>query len=226
MERGKVTQQGIAARRLLRREREKGQSDARYAEIVRAAAQVFRDRGYADSTLEDVAEVVGINRASLYYYVGTKEELLTDVLEAPLVEMTRSMRLIATSKMSATERLRGVISFHLDSFDQLYPNIFVFLAEWLHIGQRIPRLRQNATEYGEIFMGIIEDGQRLGEFRADVDRRIAMLGILGMLNWTHRWYRKDGELTLGEIGEQFATLIIDGLKADARSSTRASRRRG
>src|SRR5690606_1499931 len=82
---GGGTQASVIARRRAERRQASGRrSDARWAEIVQGAGKVFRRLGYSQSTLEDVAAEVGINRATLYYYVGTKEELLVALLQQPM----------------------------------------------------------------------------------------------------------------------------------------------
>lgn len=205
---------GMDQRRQKRRQAVTLRSDERYAEILRAGARVFRERGYADTTLRDVADAVGISRSTLYYYIGTKEDLLAEILEDPLIEMTRGIRALADLDVPASERLRRAILLQMETFAEYFPEMFVFLAERLHVGRRTDRIRSNAREYGEALASIIDAGQRAGEFRQDVDPRVAMLGILGMSNWTHRWFRSGGRLTLPQIGEQFAGLALQGLLQD------------
>ena len=90
----------------------------------------------------------------------------------------------------------------------------MFLAENLHlltVGSDRD-IQKNAHEYGMLVVGLIEEGVAAGEFRNDVDARLAMLGLIGMLNWSHRWYRPEGTHTLPEVGDQFAAVFLDGLR--------------
>ena len=92
-----VASSNIARRRLERRAAVGRRSDERWASILSAATTVFREHGYEKATLEDIANEVGINRATLYYYVGTKEELLVALLAEP-IEMVRSLYRDARSR--------------------------------------------------------------------------------------------------------------------------------
>jgi TetR/AcrR family transcriptional regulator, cholesterol catabolism regulator len=208
-----VTDTASAARREQRRRKVQDGSDERYRDILRAGALVFRQNGYPNSTLQDVADAVGLSRATLYYYIGTKEELLAEILNKPLLEMTRRVKILAGSKASPRERLRQAISLQFEAFERYYPEMFVFLAEQVHIAPGEDLLRANARQYGDLVARIIAQGQRQGEFRKDIDPRVAMLGVVGMANWAHRWYRPDGPLTLRAIGAQFASMAVDGLSA-------------
>lgn len=207
-----MTQPGIARRREQRRKNVSERSDERYLEILQAGREVFKERGYENASLKDVADAVGINRSTLYYYISTKEDLIAEILEVPLLEMTRRIREVAELPISASDRLRMVLVLQMDTFAEYQPEMFVFLSDRLHIGRDTDKLRDNARAYGQVLTGIIEDGQRSGEFDPDLDPRVAMLGLLGMSNWVHRWYRPGGRMTLQQIGEQFGRMSIEGLR--------------
>ena len=204
----------LAVRRDGRRKATLRRSDQKWQEILTAAAHVFRRLGYANSTLVDVANEVGMNRASLYYYVATKSELLTEVLRKPAFEMTAVLVKIRNSDMTSGEKVREAIAAHMRALENNYPELFVFLAENLYlqtVGDPEGDVVVNAREYGNLFSEIIRDGQESGEFRTDLTPRIAMLGIVGMCNWSHRWYRQGDGLSLPEIGDQFMMMITEGL---------------
>lgn len=222
---------GIGKRRLARREppQESGEarkSDQRWEAILAGAARVFRRLGYGNATLEDVAQEVGIDRSTVYYYVGTKAELLVAILDEPIHRMTRDLRAICRLELPPREKLRKAIEQHTRALADSYPGLFIFLAENLHL---LPvgdehGIQDNAHEYGLLMAGIIEDGMAAGEFRAGIDPRLTMLGIIGMCNWSHRWYRPDGPLTLPEIGQRFAELVLEGLSVKGRGGgTRGKR---
>lgn len=219
---------GIAQRRAERRAAGWRRSDQRWSEIVEGAARVFSRLGYARTSLEDVAQEVGINRATLYYYVGTKQELLVSVLTRPVLHITEDIREIRDMDLAPRAKLELAVARHMQNLNDNYPQLFIFLAENLHlIGDSAdPAIADAAQEYGEIFTEIIRDGMEAGAFRDDLDPHVAMLGIVGMCNWTHRWFQPRGRFTLPMIGEQFSRMVIDGLcMPRSRRSSSAERAR-
>jgi len=207
-------QSGLSSRRAERRRATEPRSHQRWLKIVSGAATVFARVGYSAATLEEIAEEVGINRASLYYYVGTKAELLVEILHQPIFDMTKTLREIHDSAEPPVTKLRQAIDAHMEALDSTYPELFVFLADHLHVlteGDPEGDVVANARRYGNLFTDIIEEGQRYGVIRPEIHPRIAMMAIVGMCNWTHRWYRADGPMGLREIGEDFAVIAIDGL---------------
>jgi TetR/AcrR family transcriptional regulator, cholesterol catabolism regulator len=203
-----------ARRRHERRSADRRASGERWQAILKGASEVFRREGYARARLEDVAVEVGINRASLYYYVGTKEELLVALIEQPAYEMTRHCREALESDSPADEKLRRALRAYIQDL-QTHPELFLLFNESQHIAV-IPEARDivaNADAYGKTLLAIVEEGIASGVFRADLDARLVMLGILGMHNWIHRWYVPGGHNTLREIGDAFAALVLSGLHA-------------
>ncbi|AFS14473.1 MULTISPECIES: TetR/AcrR family transcriptional regulator [Mycobacterium avium complex (MAC)] len=202
-----------ARRRQERRNADRRASNERWQTILKGATEVFLREGFARARLEDVAIEVGINRASLYYYVGTKEELLVALIEQPAYEMTRHCREALESDASPDEKLRRALGAYIADL-AAYPELFLLFAESQHIAT-IPEAQgivANADAYGKTLLAIIEEGVAGGMFRSDLDPRLAMLGILGMHNWIHRWYVPGGRNSLSEIGDAFAAMVLSGLR--------------
>ena len=104
---------GLASRRADRRNEPRRRSDETWQKILTGAAQVFQERGYGNATLEDVAAKVDMNHASLYYYIGTKAELLTEVLWQPILDMTKDLAEVRNSSLPPTKMLTEAIACHI-----------------------------------------------------------------------------------------------------------------
>ncbi|MFG1924726.1 TetR/AcrR family transcriptional regulator [Cryptosporangium sp. NPDC048952] len=203
----------IARRRAERREATGRRSDARWSEIRAGAARVFGTLGFAQSTLEDVAAEVGLNRATLYYYVGTKEELLVALLDEPISTLRVALEEVAALPIPAREKLERALGEYARAM-ATKPELLVFQGENVHqvmSGPEAERIRENADRYGKVLAEVIAEGARSGDFRADIDPAVAVLGILGMFNWMHRWYNPAGPRTLESFGEDFTTMAVSGL---------------
>jgi AcrR family transcriptional regulator len=202
-----------ARRRHERRNADRRASGERWQTILKGAAEVFRREGFARARLEDVAAEVGINRASLYYYVGTKEELLVALIEQPAYTMTRHCREALDSGAPADEKLRRALRAYIEDMTDS-PEIFLLFSESQHLAtiSEAKDIVANADAYGKALLAIVEEGIASGVFRRDLDPRLVMLGILGMHNWIHRWYVPGGRNTLTEIGDAFAEMTLAGLR--------------
>jgi AcrR family transcriptional regulator len=140
--------------------------------------------------------------------------LLYLVVKEPIAQMYRTIGEIAAADGTATEKLRRAISAHLEAFDRHYPHLFVYLRERESVKRRFREMFGfSPKEYERCWQQIIREGVETGEFRAELDIQVASYGLLGMLNWSYKWYDPQGRLSVQEVAEQFTSLALAGLAA-------------
>jgi TetR/AcrR family transcriptional regulator, cholesterol catabolism regulator len=184
-------------------------------DIVSAAAKIFRTKGYHAATVRDIADEVGILKGSLYHHFASKEELLYLVVKEPIAQMYRTISEIAAADATAAEKLRRAISAHLEAFDRHYPHLFVYLRERESVKRRFREMIGfSPKEYERCWQQILREGIENGEFRPDLDIQVTSYGMLGMLNWSYKWYDPQGRLSVREVAEEFTTLALAGVAAD------------
>jgi AcrR family transcriptional regulator len=186
----------------------------RRAELIRAAARLFSERGYHGTSMQHLADALGLQRGSLYAHIGSKQDLLFDVVEEGAEHfLTRGEEAVAL-EASAAGSLRALLVGHVETAAQHLEAATVFLNEWRYLSPQ-PRaeIKAKRDAYEAMLVRIIEDGIARGDFRPDADVRFATLLTLSAGNWTYAWYRPGGDMTPRDIGERFAELIIKGLEA-------------
>ncbi|MEX2195930.1 MAG: TetR/AcrR family transcriptional regulator [Thermoleophilaceae bacterium] len=188
----------------------------RMDDLVAVAAKLFRDRGYDATSMQEIADEVGILKGSVYHYVSTKEDLLWMIVEAPLRELVDGARAILgdLSKPMA-ERMRETIRLHCESFERHHPHMFVITREY---GETLSDARREEIsalrdEYYSIWKKAITSGKRSGEVRSDIDTAVTIEAILGMVNWMFRWFKPGGRLTAASVADEFANLLERGIVA-------------
>ena len=183
----------------------------RAPQIIDAAARVFAERGFHGATTQDIADVLGIRQASLYYYFSSKEAALELVCLRGVEGFFEAAKAIAARSESARKRLISLIESHLSPLIDRGDFVKVFLNERQHL-PRESRRRIGRWSRGleRIFEDVITEGVAKGEFRADLDIRLATLAILGMCNAASSWQRKEN-IEVDDIAEEFARLVTDGM---------------
>lgn len=210
---------GIARRRAAAAEEGSPAYRERQEAVRRAAAAVFRRRGFQATRLADIAEHAGVDRASLYYYVGSKEQLFEDVI-APSVEAN-----IAEAEKWAAEggpaaaRLRRLIVSLMCSFENRFPALYVFVQEDLDkleaSGQPdsawVRSLASWNAQYFAIVKKLVSQGLADGSIATRLPAGVVAHSVIGMLNYSHHWFEPNGLMDAEELGEALAALILDGL---------------
>ena len=181
----------------------------RRAEILHAALRTFRERGYHATTLEDIAEHLGVRKTALYHYFPDKEAILYECHKESLTEIDRLTR-EARKLDKASEVLAHVIREHVRVMtDTLEGSPLAFEVTAL-APERQKEVIAARDRYERQLRKVIDEGIKDGEFRP-VNSKIAVFAILGAINWIARWYRPEGSLQAPELGSEFANHLVGGL---------------
>lgn len=192
----------------------------RAPQIIEAAARVFAERGFHGATTQDIADVLGIKQASLYYYFSSKEAALELVCLRGVEGFFEAAKAIAARPESARERLALLINSHLSPLVDRADFVKVFLNERQHLPtESRRRIGRWSRGLERIFEEVIKEGIAKGEFRTALDPRMATLAILGMCNAVSSWQRKENA-DVTRITAEFAGLVIDGIGTRPAASRR------
>ena len=183
----------------------------RAPEIIDAAARVFAERGFHGATTQDIADVLGIRQASLYYYFSSKEAALELVCLKGVEGFVDAAKAIAAEKRSARERVSLLIKSHLSPLVDRGNYVKVFLKERQHLpSESRRRIGRWSRGLERIFEQVIREGVEKGEFRADLDVRLTTLAILGMCNAVPSWYNREGR-PAADVAAGFSKVVLDGI---------------
>jgi AcrR family transcriptional regulator len=210
---------GIGRRRAAARLDSNEEYRARRRDLIRAAAIVFKEKGYQAATLNDVAERFGADRASLYYYISGKQELFQEAIregvEANLAELER----ILVQDEGPEEKLRLIIRQLVHSYEDNYPQMYVYIQEDMRrVGSDSSawaKQMAGATRRWEtVTLALIQQVIEQEGFRSDVPPELAANALFGMMNWTHRWFKPGNRLTAVEIMDTFWAIFLDGMRVE------------
>ena len=206
-------------RRTIRRQREKQENGKRVRltqqEIVERATELFARKGFGATSLDDVAEALGVSQGALYYHIKNKEEILRLIYLTVLSASEEPLRRIVSSNLSVQEKLQRAIEHHVIVATDRSPAMIVFYREWAHLtGPFAKEIKLRQKAYERYFEQIILEGIASGTFTSAVDPKIATYGLLGMSNWLSQWYHQGGQYTPQQVAKMFTFMIENGLKVD------------
>lgn len=193
-------------------------------EILRSAADLFRDKGYRASTLDDIAARLGMSKATLYTYFRAKEEMLAAISRETVESFTRELGLVLRSGLPPEEKLRRVVRQHVRFVIANRSFLTVLFSEEASLPARFARqLAAQKDRYNKGVESVVLEGIRRGVFR-ELPPRLVVFGLLGMLNWLYKWYNPSGPWGAEEVSAAFLTLIEGGLVRQARRGPRLESR--
>jgi AcrR family transcriptional regulator len=185
------------------------QSRRRLAEVIDAAAKVFARRGYHGASTQDIADVLGIRQASLYYYFDSKEAALEAVCASGVEDYAERAQAILKQPASAAEKVERLVFHHLAPLAERHDYTLVFLRERRFLPPPArQRIRTIEKRYERLIQRILEQGMAGGELRADLDARMATLALLGLGNSAALWFGREPGATLERITRSYVDLLV------------------
>lgn len=190
--------------------------ETRREEILRAAQDLFHQRGYANTSLDDIARTVGIKREGLYYYFPNRTQILIEIIKPLGLQLRDRVKEILNSAGSPQEKIRQTVENHLMRFENRFAESKITLRDDYFSENELVLAEMGPIwdEYERLWIAIIVEGQEQGVFDGSLDPRLAHLGILGLCNWVARWYVPNQSLPVPELIDMYNKIILRGLVAN------------
>jgi len=193
-------------------ERVQRKNEARRLDILRAAARVFRRLGVSATGMREIAEEADLSPGNLYYYFRGKDEILLFCQERTLERLQGAVKAARAVPGSWAGRLRSVLGAHVHcTLDELEGATAHLEVEALPEDLRGAIVRKRDA-YERAVRALVAEGVKAGEF-APVDPALVTRAMLGAVNWTARWYRHDGPLSVTEIADSLSDYLVRGVLA-------------
>jgi TetR/AcrR family transcriptional regulator, cholesterol catabolism regulator len=195
---------GTASRRAERRNRD---------DVVRVAGRLFAERGFHGTSMRDLGDELGLHGSSLYAHIGSKNELLVEIIEDGARQFQGLADGVSTSGAGPTDQLRRLVAGHVAIVTANLDRAATLLNEGRHLpeGDRV-RVVAMRDRYQDSFRAVLAAGVVAGEFRASLDVHVAATFVLSLLNAIDRWYHPDGARAPDEIAELLFDFVVRGLE--------------
>jgi AcrR family transcriptional regulator len=180
-------------------------------DILEAAAQVFRQKGFHGASMQDIAKAVNLQKPSLYHHVSSKQEILLALLDRALELLLERISAISSQEISADKKLQQMVRAYLQILAENTDLSAVLLFEHRSLERKQhARHVPNRDKFEALWRNVLEEGVANKLFVCD-DPALTTRAILGILNWTITWYHPDGALEINEIADRYSSLLLNGL---------------
>jgi TetR/AcrR family transcriptional regulator, cholesterol catabolism regulator len=178
------------------------------------AAALFFKKGYAETTTREIASAVGIQQASLYYHVESKEDLLYQICVSSLEQLLLDVQTAVNEASDPLERIRVLARTHLRTILRHQIRHVTMLNELRALSDphraAVVALRK---KYAALVRSVLEDAQAAGAVRGDIPARFLYLALLNILNWAVLWFRRDQALSVDQLARIFTSVYLTGAAA-------------
>jgi AcrR family transcriptional regulator len=203
-----------------RRKRGK-QFDVKRDAVLVAAASLFRRYGYNGASLADLAEMLNITKPTLYYYVGSKEQLFSEVVTLAQKRILQSMTSTVDKDLTAIEKLRIIMLDYAELVSSDDGSLSLFIENADLSGELRRTFQAKSREANALIYKVLAEGKADGTLRVD-DSTIFLHTLFGSLNWIPRWFKPTGRLSIKKVAEAQVDLLLDGVRGPAAKPSLAS----
>lgn len=201
-------------------------ANARHAEIVATAAELFLEKGYEGTSVQDIADRVGLLKGSLFYYISSKEDLLYAVLADIFTGAHSDIERISNLDAEPLTKIRRVAEAHVRNVLDNRDRTTIFFRDFRSLSEE--RRSQIAAErefYAKAFTELLVAAQADGAICPDIDVKLTSGSLLGMLNMVHEWYPPSDAKRTGKLAEEVADLVVASIRCDPATHKTGHRRR-
>ena len=192
----------------------------RRQEILEAAAGVFHEKGYKATSIQDIADAVGILKGSLYYYITSKEDLLFEILQDVHQQGLQNLERIDATPGTPLQKIRAFVTVHVTHNAENLVKMAVFFHDFRSLSpERREIIVAERDLYDKHLRSLLAAGQRDGSVCPDLDPKLTSIEILGMMNWIYHWYRPNGDLSVSTLAGSMADFVVAGIACDPKTHT-------
>jgi len=190
--------------------------EERWSEILQVATELFYQKGYEGTSLQEIAERLGIMKGSLYYYIRSKEDILFVVLNETHQSGLNNMVRMAAVEGTALDRLRSMIYGHICYIGENLIGTAVFLNEMKSLPKESQdKILRGDVSYPKLFEKVLREGLEDGTIKSGLDPALTATIVLGSLNSTYRWLHPERPGNIQQVADYFARILISGLESDS-----------
>ncbi|MFC2949665.1 TetR/AcrR family transcriptional regulator [Virgibacillus sediminis] len=182
--------------------------------IMQASIRLFDDKGYSETSIQDIVDYLGVTKGSFYYYYKSKQELLKDI-HLNYIEglLEKQEQVLNDSSKGSVDKLYSIIFLVISSIRTQRQSARIFNREGRNLDEtHTEEIRQKRQTFRLGFQQMIEEGIKNGSFKPDLRSDILTFGLLGMTNWSFYWFNPEGELSEEELTRIYMDIFLYGIK--------------
>lgn len=180
--------------------------------ILEAAATLFKEKGYVETSMRDLAQHIGLKASSLYNHISSKQEILQLICISSADKFTQHINNLHQQPITPVEKLTELVRFHIQTAMEDTTSVISFTDVWRHLEKEdLQQFIDNRRQYENSFKEIIVDGIDQGHF-VNIHPDIALQTILSAVHWIYDWYRPTRSISRQELETNILTLVLQGMQ--------------
>ena len=183
----------------------------KYHQILETASRLFAQKGYKSTSMNEIANELGIKKATIYYYFPSKEQILFEIMNFAMDEALKDLKKISKMKIPPMKKLEESLKFYSKYYVKKQNDLILLVNELNSLNERYKKILIDKEKvYVNIFKGIFSELKEQGKLK-DIPLTIIAFSFFGMVHYTIKWYRASGEVKPEKLSEYFVEIFTKGI---------------
>lgn len=185
---------------------------SRKEQILDQAATLFKSKGFNATTMRYLAEHMGMEAASLYNHISSKEELLREICFFVAGQFNNHLQLVEADESCPTRKVEAMLRYHIHMLLTHHDEVYVSNRDWKHLKEpHLSNFLNIRRQYENRLAAIVQQGIEKGQFRT-VHPHVAVLAMLSAVRSIEYWQRSKRQISSKQVTEDLITLILKGME--------------
>ncbi len=184
-------------------------------ELIKQSIGLFVEKGFSATSIQDIVDTIGVTKGSFYYHFKSKEALLMDIHLYYINDLLRRQQLILETEKNPKEKLAKVVELIIHDIKTQGEIARVYYREIRHLTpENAATIQAKRTQFRRLIEETVAQGITAGEFRENIQPKVITFAILGMTNWSYRWFDPEGTLSVKDLADMYTDFILFGIDAE------------
>jgi TetR/AcrR family transcriptional regulator, cholesterol catabolism regulator len=180
--------------------------------ITKQSVLLFEQKGFSETSVQDIVEALGVTKGTFYYYFTSKEQLLMDIHLKYIDDLLNRQQQIEASEANNLQKLKKMVHLLIGDIQEHGPSGRVFFREMRHLADKnAEEIKRKREQFRLNIKRLVARGVAEGEFRQNLSPDVIAFGILGVTNWSYQWFSPSGEISAERLAEIYCEFILKGI---------------
>ena len=184
----------------------------KFKELLVVAADIFAKKGYKATSVREIAEKAGINKATIYHYFSSKEEMLFKIMDNAMEEALKNLEKIRAENIDPMTKLENVLKFYSKYYVSKQADLILLVNELNSLKEEYKNLLiEKERKYVELMKSILFELKEKGMLKDELPITVIVFTFFSIIHYTIKWYNPKGEIKVEELSKYFVDIFTQGI---------------
>jgi AcrR family transcriptional regulator len=184
-------------------------------ELTRQSVKLFQQKGFSETSIQDIVDSIGVTKGTFYYYFTSKEVLLMEIHLRYIDDLLSRQKVILDGTECFRNKIVGIATLIIHDIKTQGANGRVYFREMRNLTpENVEKIKKKREEFRLNIEQVLIEGIQSGEFRKNLHPKMIAFAILGVTNWSYQWFNPSGDVSVEELANMYVDFVLNGINSE------------